>query len=301
MTAFVLISMYCGMAIFVIGCVWRIRRYASLPRHLRWELYPVPHEPAKRAAYGGSYFEETEWWTKPRCRNRIGETWAMFEEIFLLKTVRQSNRALWWRSQLFHSGLFLVIASLGCGMLELILRGRWLTYAALFGRTVGYIGLLAILAGAGALLWRRVSDPDLRDYTHAADIAHLILILLAAGLVIAGALPPRAPGAGQIIRAVVLFDTGLNLPPLLAGALFLCAALFAYIPFSRMAHFIGKYFAYHAVRWDDAPNRGGRLSAALAANREFRPNWSAEHIGANGRESWVEIASENPAAAGASK
>ncbi|MGE5113981.1 MAG: respiratory nitrate reductase subunit gamma [Acidobacteriaceae bacterium] len=223
---------------------------------------------------------------------------AMFEEIFLLKTVRQSNRALWWRSLLFHSGLFLVITSLAFGVLEVL---RPLPLVAVLGSVFGYVGLYAMLTGAIALLWRRVSDRDLRDYTYGADIGHLVLISLAAGSLIAGALRPDAPSAVQMIQAVVLFDTRLYLPPLLAGGLFMCAALLAYIPFSRMAHFIGKYFAFHAVRWDDEPNRGGKVSVALAANLQFSPNWSAEHIGATGRKSWAEIAAENPTVPGASQ
>ena len=37
----------------------------------------------------------------------------------------------------------------------------------------------------------------------------------------------------------------------------LSALLAAYIPFTHMSHFVGKYFTYHAVRWDDAANRRG--------------------------------------------
>jgi hypothetical protein len=63
-----------------------------------------------------------------------------------------------------------------------------------------------------------------------------------------------------------------------------------------MAHFIGKYFGYHAVRWDDAPNREGKLPGIVANNLELKPTWSAAHIAADGTRSWTEIASENPAA-----
>jgi nitrate reductase gamma subunit len=42
----------------VIATVVRAVGYARMPLHLRWELYPVPHEAPDRAAHGGSYFEE---------------------------------------------------------------------------------------------------------------------------------------------------------------------------------------------------------------------------------------------------
>jgi len=54
-----------ALAAFVLGCAFKALRYATMPAHLRWELYPVAHEMG-RASYGGSYFEEVDWWTRPR-------------------------------------------------------------------------------------------------------------------------------------------------------------------------------------------------------------------------------------------
>ncbi len=40
--------------------------------------------------------------------------------------------------------------------------------------------------------------------------------------------------------------------------------LVAYIPLTHMSHMFMKYFLYHKVKWDDAPNRrGGRIEAAV--------------------------------------
>src|SRR5512142_2835828 len=114
MTALLLIATYCALVTFATGCLRRARQYAKLPVHLRWELYPVPHETSPRAAHGGSYFEESEWWTKPRRVNRTGELAVMAREILLLETVRKAKPSLWWRSQIFHSGVFLVIMAIGC-------------------------------------------------------------------------------------------------------------------------------------------------------------------------------------------
>ncbi|UCC59921.1 MAG: nitrate reductase, partial [Dehalococcoidia bacterium] len=53
---------------FIAGTyTYRSIKYALMPVHLRWELYPVPHEEGSK--YGGSYLEELEWWTKPRRRS----------------------------------------------------------------------------------------------------------------------------------------------------------------------------------------------------------------------------------------
>ena len=67
-------------AVFVMAFLHRAMKIAKLPMHLRWELAPVPHEKG-RAHYGGSYFEEFEWWTKPREKSKINELVYMFKEI----------------------------------------------------------------------------------------------------------------------------------------------------------------------------------------------------------------------------
>ena len=64
---------YLTTAVFIVGVVKRVVAYRRNPQHLRWELYPVPHEGGGRAAYGGGYLEEVDWWQKPREVSRIRE------------------------------------------------------------------------------------------------------------------------------------------------------------------------------------------------------------------------------------
>ncbi len=112
MTAAVYLAIYAGLLIFLAGCLRRIFVYARTPLHLRWELYPLPHEHPYRAAYGGSYFETQEWWRQPQVANRRGEWRVMIEEILFLKSLREFNRRLWLPSFLFHFGLYLVIGAM---------------------------------------------------------------------------------------------------------------------------------------------------------------------------------------------
>ena len=71
--------------------------------------------------------------------------------------------------------------------------------------------------------------------------------------------------------------------------------LVAYIPFTHMAHFIAKYFTWHAVRWDDRRNeRGSAMEGKVAASLDYKPTWSAPHVGADGQRTWAEIATTNP-------
>jgi hypothetical protein len=55
----VFLFMYAAVFVFAVGCIGRVLQYARAPIHLRWELYPVPHETPERVKHGGSYFEES--------------------------------------------------------------------------------------------------------------------------------------------------------------------------------------------------------------------------------------------------
>jgi len=305
MTLLLYIALYAAIACFVFGCARRVRQYAPLPAHLRWELYPVPHEPPTRIQHGGSYFEESDWWTKPRPRYRAGELRVMIAEIFLLKSVRESNRRLWWSSQLFHLGFYLCFAS--CSVL-IVLTGisfaaapAWLEPVARIASGFGRAGLALTMLGALVLLLHRIRERELRDYTHPADYVHLAVIGAAAALLLAGGYSVSAPGALGLIRGAFLFDSGVHVPVLLAAGMLMALGLLAYVPYSQMAHFIGKYFAFHSVRWDDAPNRQDAFAGQISSSLALRPTWSAQHFGAAGSRSWAEIAAANPATGEARK
>ena len=300
MTALLYIAVYASVLCFTAGCLRLARHYASLPVHLRWELYPVPHEPASRAEHGGSYFEESDWWTKPREFNLAGELRAMSCEILLLKSVWESNRKLWWKSMLFHSGLYCIVmataAQIFLAVTSLLWAASWLTQVTVAAGWLGTIGLGLVMLGTAALLAQRIFDRELSDYTHPADYVHLGVIGGAATLLLVGSLSSGSPSAVALFRGALTFNTGVHVPVLIAAGSVLTLALLAYVPFSRMAHFIAKYFAYHAVRWDDVPNRGTAMEQQILTNLALRPTWSADHIcNRDGRRTWAEIAAENPA------
>ncbi len=72
-----------------------------MPIHLRWELYPVPHESPLHGKHRGSYFESQESWRKPQKKFRGTEWLAMFQEILFMKSLREFNPRLWVPSFLF--------------------------------------------------------------------------------------------------------------------------------------------------------------------------------------------------------
>jgi uncharacterized membrane protein len=75
----------------------------------------------------------------------------------------------------------------------------------------------------------------------------------------------------------------------------LLAMLLAYIPLTHMSHFVGKYFAYHAIRWADEPNLPGGKQEKVINELLNRPvSWSAPHIRGDGKKSWLDVATEDP-------
>ena len=294
-----------GVLLFLIGSVARAVRYARQPIHLRWELYPVPHEDPRRVDHGGSYFEEVDWWTRPRGFNLLGELRFMVPEMLFMKGLWEFNRALWMRSFPFHLGLYLLIGTGGlvvaAALLDLAVPGLMASPLGLGLHWIytisGLSGVIVSICGAVALLHRRLTAKDLRPYTTPGDIFNLSAFIGALGLLLAGFLLRGSDSAGvaTIVQLVLTFDTEVRIPGLLAAGLILSALLLAYIPFTHMSHFIGKYFTYHSVRWNDRAIRpGDRVERKLAEYLTYKPTWAAGHVGADGKRTWAEVATTNP-------
>ncbi len=308
MTAILYVVMLGAAFVFVVGSIGRAIWYARHPMHLRWELYPVPHEDPRHAEHGGSYFEEVNWWTRPTRFHLLGEVRFMVSEIFFMKGLWDFNRAMWVRSFPFHFGLYLVIGTIG-----LLAVATVLEYAAL-GMTAGGLGtglhwlytvtgasgMILTICGAVALLYRRLTTEDLKTYTTPGDLFNLCWFIAAFGCLLGGfsLRGPDSLSTVALVQAILTFDASVRIPGLLAVGLMLSALLLAYIPFTHMSHFIGKFFTYHSVRWNDQPLRpGGRIEKRLAEYLTYKPTWAARHVGADGMKTWAEVATTNPAEA----
>lgn len=308
-TSIIYVILYAGAFVFIVASVVRAAGYAKLPLHMRWELYPVPHEDKERLAHGGSYFETKEWWTKPIPFNVTGELKWMLAEILFLKGLWEYKRKTWYRSYPFHLGLYMLLGAAGLLFLNALLwivapvvwAGETGTVLHYFYMIVGLIGAGLALAGAVGLLIERITDEDLKPYTTAGDIFNLAFFIVTIGYLFAAYFvrPANSLSALGLMHGALIFDTSLQVPALLFAGLVLGALLIAYIPLTHMAHFIAKYFTYHSIRWGDKPNwKDSHLAAKMAECLTYRPTWSAQHIGADGVKTWAEIATTNPAQGG---
>lgn len=292
---------YLGILVFVVIVARKAIRYASAPMHLRWEIYPVPHEVGK--SYGGSYMEETDWWKKPRETTLIGELGAMIPEMLFLVALLHHNKKMWALSFPFHGGLYLsigfvlllllggVVQALGvpvtAGPDALLFILYWLTII------VGVLGMIAVVLGALGLLAMRTFGEEMRRYSTPADYFNLIFILLiaASGLVAWLTVDLSFDQLRSFVQGLVSLNPAAAINPLIGAEVVLLALFLIYMPFTHMTHFVGKYFTYHAVRWDDTPNFGGvAYEKQLQALLTRKVSWSAPHVG-SGR-SWVEVATK---------
>lgn len=293
-------AFYFALLIFIVLVVSKIIRIATTPIHLRWELYPVPHEKGK-SKYGGSYLEEANWWKKPLKKDLISELWTMFQEIVFLKGVWEHNRSLWFGSFPFHYALYLHIVGTILLLIGLIVgvTPNSLSHSTIFANLLNIIfwasAILGVL-GSLILLLKRIFDPNLSAYANASHYFNIILI----GSLYLTLLLWFATGNGlsQLAGFYLGIFTFKPLPDLTLSAyihLYLLSFFMFYLPFTHMTHFFLKYFSYHKVRWDDEPNfPNTKLREKLLKQLNFPVAWSAPHIGADGRKTWVILASELP-------
>ena len=231
----------------------------------------------------------------------------MVPEILFLVALREHNKKLWTRSFPFHFGLYLVggttalmlVGGLVVGYLPEAVAAPVAKFMSLVVPFLGGAGLILGIIGAIGLFMRR-RGRELRDYTAPADLFNLVFFMAAFGAALVTFL-----AYDRTFSMVTTFITNLvtfNLAPVGAGtagvmltlSVVLLALLTAYIPTTHMSHFIGKYFAYHSIRWSDEPNLAGGNQEGTIHELLSRPvTWSAPHINADGKKSWLDVTLED--------
>ncbi|WP_456469395.1 respiratory nitrate reductase subunit gamma [Archaeoglobus sp.] len=287
---------YFSFTVFVLVVLAKVVKYATMPIHLRWELYPVPHEKG-RAEHGGSYFEEADWWKKPRETTLIGELKDMFMEMLFIKRVFEHKRPLWWFTYPFHTGIYLILTWFALVFIGAIFEIAGFPISAASVQQLGFlswlspliyyltwiVGVLAmalmLIFGLG-LLFRRLGDEGMRSYSAPVDYFNLLFII---AVVATGIAAWQYDGDFAVARAFMKSLITFSPLPSISGATILhvtlLSLLFLYLPFTKMTHFFGKYFTYHKVLWEDEPNlRGGEIEKEVKKVLRYRISWSAPHM-----------------------
>jgi len=292
-----MICAYTAVVIFAAVVAYRTVKIARMPVHLRWELAPVPHEKGK-SAYGGSYLEEYEWWTKERESSILNEVVYMAKEIFLLKGVWENNRGLWPFTFLFHNGIYLLAAA----AVLIFISAVMLIFSSPLAPLDLTLGLASILlfaaycigvAGSFGLLVKRLVDPDLRPFNSTATYLNLALLglVFASGIFAYFSTADYSLELGYFARSLITFSpqSYISVP---MGVHILIALIFlTYLPFTYMIHFVAKYFTYHEVRWNDRP-QSEQMTHRLNELLQQPVSWSAPHVRGDGKKNWVDTATE---------
>jgi len=298
---------YLSGIVFVVVFAAKILKYATMPMHVRWELYPIPHE---GKSYGGSFFEEVDYWKKTRHKDHMAQYKFMLPEILFIRALYEDNRPLWYWSFPFHLGLYLGIGGLVFLTIGAVLEAfGWAPSASALASLVqaltqvlGVIGFICGTIGAVGLIVKRMSDPMLTEFTAGIDYLNLVWIgaICATGFIV-WLRDPGFDAARQFLVSLITFKsasqvmakplTGMHVINLL---LFL--SFWVYFPFTHMTHMVSKYFLWDKVKWDDNPNLGDAgVDAKIKKYLSYPVTWSAPHIGAEGgRKSWAEVATANP-------
>jgi nitrate reductase gamma subunit len=154
------------------------------------------------------------------------------------------------------------------------------------------------LFGALGLLKQRLTDPELKDFTSPADIFNLLLFVVTFGVCLLHLIvvdPKLYLSMGFVFNLITfnLTAVGAQTHALTTIAVVLLGFTVAYVPLTHMSHFVGKYFAYHAIRWNDEPNlQGSKHEKPIGEVLAYPVSWSGEHIQGNGTKTWADVATD---------
>ncbi len=270
--------------IFIAGNAVRVVRFLRMSAPLRWELYPIPKGPRERQRYGGSYFEDPEWWTQAESSSHRGELAFMAKEVLLLRSVREGFRELWGWSWLLHWGLYLYAVATVLTITGFLLNSASMRSLAVFASCLAC--LVGLMGGMGVLVLR-TRHPRLRTFTTRITIFNLLLL------------------AAIFASGVLMFTAGATLADAIVGVIrhvgpvvwFVHVALvgffLAWFPFTHMTHAYMKFFTWHGVRWNDAPAaQDPHATAKLAANLQRKVTWAAPHIAGDGPATWSDVVAD---------
>ena len=272
-----------------------------LPPHIRWYLYPVIHEENYR--YGGSYYEQQEWWTKPRSKNRWRSILYSLKDNFYMGEYYKSNPLYWLFLLPWHLGfIFIITFHILCFFAALAMVGGLEIGAAsghLAGKAFYYLllvtGGIAFVTGTFGSIGMgiiRLADRSLRIYAMPMNFFNYLffLIVYGSGLLAWLVLDPTLVEYRTYWMGLITLS-----PPALHPMTVLHIVLFdiflIYLPFTRSTHYITRILAYFFIRWDDEPNqRGSKMERKINDLLGQKVSWEGPHITKG--KSWVEVATE---------
>lgn len=269
--------------IFLAVALWKITRVTAQPLSLRWEVYPVPHESKERREYGGSYMEEVNWAATALRPSRLPGLLEIAKEVIYLKRVREFNRyGLWAISLAMHWGLYFGVWTIGLLAVEQIL-GTTFPFTPVVGGVAFALGAI----GSVGIIVKRLTNAELGLYTVPADLFNLgwVAALFILGIV-GGLMDTTFAGYRAYIGSVLTFKP-TTIPPVVLIHFIALELFMIYMPFTKIIHYIGKYFTFEQTLWDDAfKAQNSTTDKKVQQQLGYAMTWNAPHI-ARGK-TWLE-------------
>ena len=163
------------------------------------------------------------------------------------------------------------------------------TAAVLLGTVCGIAAGVLMTVGCIGLLCKRLFVKEFKNYTTPQEYFNLVALMAvsASGLLVwLGDM--QFDFGRNIARAMFTFQPLSNfyadgVPVMLTVFIVLLAFISIYIPLTKLSHYVGKYYTFHKVIWDNEPNLpGSKVEANILASqaKPKDPNalkWGAPH------------------------
>lgn len=289
---------YFAYAFIVIVYTWRTIKFARLPLHLRWDLYPMPS--GKHLSYGSSHYEEIDSWKKPQKKYTMQKIIFIIKDYISFFQYYRKNRGYWFILYPWHIGFYLIFLSHvlyffgGIALLldiPILAESSSIPVLILYYATLitSIVGCFAGAIGSIGLLIRRITDRDLKNYSTPISYFTYVFFFLVffSGLYSWYFFDPTFSSLREFWRDLIAIRP-VNVDIATGIHIILFALFLIYMPFTRAMHYITKFFAFFGVRWDDSINlQGSDIEAKLIGNFKKRINWSAPHIQSS--ETWADV------------
>lgn len=284
----------------------KVYRFVTMPPHLRWDLYPVQHEPQYK--YGGSRYEDMQWWLKSRPKRSVFRCFVfLLKDTFYLGEYFHKSRSYWLVLFPWHVGFILIITFHILCFLAAVLMVLGVSVAGGSTNIVGMAFYYSILLcgvcsfTAGALgsigmFIKRVSSKDFRDFASPINYFSYLftLVVFVSGLYAWWYVDPTFSEYREFWTGVITFSPK-HVDPASVVHIVLFDLFLFYLPLTRSMHYISRFFAFFWVYWDDEPNaKGGEREKKIQQLLDQPVGWSAPHIQTG--KKWTDLASGMPSA-----
>ena len=226
---------YIVVTVFIAGVALRVMTWLKAPVPFQITLFPAPDSSAGRAA-------------------------ALAKELLLFRSLRRGDRTLWFWAWLMHIALAMIITGHAVGIYflahQFTLVGLTEAASSKLSASLGIIAGIGFIAALAALLYRRLTIPEVKRLSDPADYFDIALLLA----VLVTGMMMRAPGAEVSLSAIrgylgslIMFQP---IPAPQNGVFvthfFLINVLMLYFPFSKMIHLAG-FFINRAMLLEGSP------------------------------------------------